>query len=257
MKQHSSLFLPISIVVAGLLIGIFIAGAIIYSNRTAAQSGVAGVETEASVTKEMERMASAANINRRNFNACLAGEESLARVDEDNAEASDQGTPYNVIYSDFATLSVAGALPLEIIDAIVVAIQEENQAALDEIADTINTSQENAGYPPSIVFSDFANYRAPNSDDHIRGSLDAPIILVEYSDFDCPFCARFHGTMKSVLSTHGESVAWIYRHRPIPQLMGHEFSPIKARASECIAELAENGNDAFWQFADNIFGVTS
>lgn len=89
-------------------------------------------------------------------------------------------------------------------------------------------------------------------DDHIRGNPNAPILVVEYSDFDCPFCKNFHETMTQVMAKYGASgqVAWIYRHFPLEQL--HPNAPRLAAASECVADLG--GNEAFWQFADLIFG---
>ena len=91
--------------------------------------------------------------------------------------------------------------------------------------------------------------------DHVRGNPDAPVKIVEYSDFECPFCKRFHDTMKQVLDEYGKDgqVAWVYRHFPLDQL-----HPVKARkeavATECAAELG--GNDAFWKYADRFFELT-
>ena len=88
--------------------------------------------------------------------------------------------------------------------------------------------------------------------DHILGNPNAPIMLVEYSDFDCPYCKQFHETLTRILSDYGAEgqVAWVYRHFPIPQL--HPNAPTLAEASECVADLG--GNDAFWTFADLVFG---
>lgn len=88
-------------------------------------------------------------------------------------------------------------------------------------------------------------------DDHIRGNPNAPIVFVEYSDYDCPFCKSFHETMKRIMEEYGESgqVAWVYRHFPIQQL--HPSAPKIAEASECVAELG--GNQAFWTFSDLVF----
>ena len=97
--------------------------------------------------------------------------------------------------------------------------------------------------------------RPVDETDHIKGSLDAPIKIVEYSDFECPFCKRFHDTMNEVVDKYAESgeVAWVFRQFPLEQL-----HPVKAQAvavaSECAAELG--GNDAFWQFTDGYFDVT-
>lgn len=94
-----------------------------------------------------------------------------------------------------------------------------------------------------------------SSKDHIRGNPNAPVKIVEYSDFECPFCKRFHETMKQVMDEYGKDgkVAWVYRHFPLDQL-----HPVKARkeavASECAAELG--GNDAFWKYIDRFFDLT-
>jgi protein-disulfide isomerase len=89
--------------------------------------------------------------------------------------------------------------------------------------------------------------------DHIRGNPEAPVTLIEYSDFECPFCKRFHVTVKKLVEESGGQVRWVYRHFPLEQL-----HPVKARrealASECAAELG--GNEAFWKFADRFYELT-
>ncbi len=94
-------------------------------------------------------------------------------------------------------------------------------------------------------------FRAVDETDHIRGNPNAPIMLVEYSDYDCPFCKQFHDTLTQVMKEYGESakVGWVYRHLPLEQL--HPNAPKIAMAAECVAEIA--GNDAFWRFTDRVF----
>ncbi len=90
---------------------------------------------------------------------------------------------------------------------------------------------------------------APVTDkDHIYGNPNAPIMIVEYSDFDCPFCKNFHESMQKIMETYGKDgkVAWVYRQFPLKQL--HPNAPKVAAASECVASLG--GNDAFWKFAN-------
>lgn len=93
--------------------------------------------------------------------------------------------------------------------------------------------------------------RPVDDDDHIRGNPNAPIVLVEYSDYDCPFCKQFHTTMNRIMAEYGPDgqVAWVYRHFPLEQL--HPNAAKVAEASECVAALA--GNDAFWTFSDLVF----
>ena len=90
-----------------------------------------------------------------------------------------------------------------------------------------------------------------DANDHITGNPNAPIVIVEYSDFDCPFCKNFHETMNKIIADYGAAgkVAWVYRHFPLEQL--HPNAAKIAEASECVAELA--GNEGFWKFADLVF----
>lgn len=97
--------------------------------------------------------------------------------------------------------------------------------------------------------------RPVTAEDHIKGNPDAPIKIVEYSDFECPFCKQLHNTMNEVMKKYGDSgeVAWVYRQFPLEQL-----HPVKAQAvavaSECANELA--GNEGFWKFTDRYFELT-
>ena len=93
-----------------------------------------------------------------------------------------------------------------------------------------------------------------SASDHIRGNPDAPVKIVEYSDTECPFCKRFHDTMKQVMDEYGKSgkVAWVYRQFPLTQL--HSKATKEAEATECANELG--GSDKFWAYIDRLFQVT-
>jgi protein-disulfide isomerase len=86
-------------------------------------------------------------------------------------------------------------------------------------------------------------------DDHILGSSDADVFLIEYSDYQCPFCTRFHATVKEVLANNDGRVSWVYRHFPLDSI--HPEARPAAEASECAAE--QGGDDAFWGFTDKVF----
>ncbi len=85
-------------------------------------------------------------------------------------------------------------------------------------------------------------------EDHIRGSLDAKVFLVEYSDNECPYCKTFHATMQQIKDEYKDDVAWVYRQFPLEQL--HPKAPAEAEATECVAQIA--GNDAFWKYLDEV-----
>lgn len=87
--------------------------------------------------------------------------------------------------------------------------------------------------------------------DHIIGNKDAEIVIVEYSDFECPYCSNFHKTMDQVMAEYkdGGKVAWVYRHFPLDQI--HPDARPASEASECVAELA--GKDSFWEYSKLLF----
>ena len=88
--------------------------------------------------------------------------------------------------------------------------------------------------------------------DHVRGNPNAVVTLIVYTDFECPFCKRFHGTPKALLDHYGDRVNWVIRNYPLPF---HDPAARKeALAAECVAQLA--GNDVYWKYADSLFANT-
>ncbi|MEO8567130.1 MAG: thioredoxin domain-containing protein [Betaproteobacteria bacterium] len=88
--------------------------------------------------------------------------------------------------------------------------------------------------------------------DHIRGKAAAEVSLIEYSDFECPFCKQFHGTPKALLDSYQGRVNWVIRNFPLPF---HDPAARKeALAAECVAQLG--GNEMYWKYADALFAST-
>jgi protein-disulfide isomerase len=82
-----------------------------------------------------------------------------------------------------------------------------------------------------------------------RGAKDAPIEMIEFSDFQCPYCQRAHATVERVLSTYGNQIRFVYRHYPVP---GHAAAKPAAEASECAKEQGK-----FWPYHDRLFANPS
>ncbi len=90
------------------------------------------------------------------------------------------------------------------------------------------------------------NLKEITKDDHIRGNKDAPIVLVEFSDFQCPFCSKVHPTLKRLFEEYNGQIAWVYKHLPLDSL--HPYARYAAEASECAAD-----QGMFWEYADELY----
>ncbi len=90
---------------------------------------------------------------------------------------------------------------------------------------------------------------AVNENDHKQGAQNPVVTLVEYSDYDCPFCNRVHPTLERIVEEYPNQVAWVYRHYPLDAL--HPTARTAAEVSECVAKYGSN--DKFWELTDEIF----
>lgn len=90
--------------------------------------------------------------------------------------------------------------------------------------------------------------------DHILGNPDAQLTFTLYTDMECPFCKRFHYTLKQMIEEYGKDgkVNLVFRHFPLDTL--HSKARKEAQATECAAQLG--GNEKFWQYVDKIFEIT-
>jgi NhaA family Na+:H+ antiporter len=82
--------------------------------------------------------------------------------------------------------------------------------------------------------------------DHIRGSADAPLTLVEYADFQCPFCSRATGVVDELRKRFGDDLRYVFRHLPLVDV--HREAVLAAEAAEAAA-----AQGAFWEMHDRLF----
>lgn len=92
-----------------------------------------------------------------------------------------------------------------------------------------------------------ANLKPPVSkEDHIQGSFQAPVILLEYGDFQCPHCGAAYPVVKEIQKHFGKQLALVFRHFPLSE--SHPFAKLAAVASE-----AANRQGKFWEMHDLIY----
>lgn len=165
------------------------------------------------------------------FTECLESNKYTSKVQADMSQGSVlgvQGTPATFVNGYL----VSGALPYSMFSQII-----------DDVL---------AGNEPTLPTSDGeeapltkVNMPSISSDDHVTGNENAPITLVQYSDFECPYCSRGNATVQQILTNYGDKVKLVYRHFP---LSFHQYSQIAAEASECAAEQGK-----FWELHDEMF----
>jgi Na+/H+ antiporter NhaA len=79
--------------------------------------------------------------------------------------------------------------------------------------------------------------------DHMRGSIEAPVTVVEYGDFECPYCGQAEPVVRELLRDFGEEVRYVWRHLPLNDV--HPHAQLAAEAAEAAAD-----QGAFWEMHD-------
>jgi protein-disulfide isomerase len=82
--------------------------------------------------------------------------------------------------------------------------------------------------------------------DHIRGPADAPVTLVEYGDYECPFCAAAYPIVKAIEAQAGDAIRFVFRHFPLTTM--HPHAELAAEAAEAAAAQGK-----FWAMHDALY----
>ena len=133
-------------------------------------------------------------------------------------------------------------------------LQKEIDIGIQRYIEKQRKAQRDARAKQARVASEKAKNvrRVSTQRDHIYGNPAAELSLIEYSDFECPYCKTFHKRVKPVVETYGGRVNWVYRHFPLN--IHNPGAQKQAEASECANELG--GNEAFWKYTDAIYART-
>src|ERR1700737_2474995 len=79
----------------------------------------------------------------------------------------------------------------------------------------------------------------------VRGRRDAPVVIVEFADYECPYCQRIHPELKKLFEEFGDEVAFAFKDFPLPN---HSRAPKAAEAARCAGEQGK-----FWEYQEFLF----
>lgn len=91
-----------------------------------------------------------------------------------------------------------------------------------------------------------ANLAAVTETDHVKGAEDAKVVVIEYGDFQCPYCGAVHPVIKEVLPKYEDKVKFVFRHFPITSI--HPNALVAHKAAE-----AAGKQDKFWEMHDKLY----
>jgi protein-disulfide isomerase len=192
------------------------------------------------------------------FKAGVSAHTWADKVDKDHAVAKAagvNGTPGFYING----VNVSGAQPFDKFKTVIDQELQKAQAKLaagtpkDKIYVTMTQENKKAAPPPKDDDEDEKEdtktvFKVPVGSSPILGNPNAQVTIVEFSDFQCPYCKRVEDTIKKIKDTYGDKVRFVWKHEPLP------FHPRAEPAAELSLEArAEKGDKGFWDAHDKLF----
>jgi protein-disulfide isomerase len=209
-----------------------------------------------------EKWAVAAGVDAAKFKAEIASKKGAKKVEEDQAvanKAGANGTPAFRING----AELSGAQPFDKFKEL---IDKELSKANAKIASGtpkdkiyVEMTKENFKAAPAKKGDDEEEgekedtktvFKVPVGNSPILGKKDAPVTVLVFSDFQCPYCKRVEPTMTKIRETYGDKVRMVWKHEPLP------FHPRAEPAAELAMEArAQKGDKGFWDAHDKLFEV--
>ena len=190
----------------------------------------------------LKKYAGELRLNTGKFNKCLDSGSKKAEIDKSISFGSSvgvQGAPGFFINGQF----LAGAFPFplfkEIIDKQIDGTASSDCTAYSTDLQKYCSDPKNLSFNPEAKEVDVKGLTAD-------GSKNAKVTIVEFSDFECPFCIRAYPTVKQILSTYKNDVKLFYKQFPLTQI--HPNAQKAAEASLCAADQGK-----FWEWHNKIF----
>ncbi len=145
---------------------------------------------------------------------------------------------------------IAGVAATAVLGLLIILPKAYGAASKTKTSATATASNTNTA--PTDPFVPAANVKAVSADDYIRGDKNAKLTMIEYSDLECPYCKKFHPTLKDqAMKDYAGKIRWVYRQFP---LSFHANAQKESEAVLCVGKLGDD--DKYWSFVDKIFERT-
>ena len=249
--DYHTLAMPIAIVIAGVLI----AGAVIYTNLSTTKTP--------SKYQAYLNIADTLKLNKKKLNACLEKFDD-SEIKGDLADAQKygaNGTPTFFVgkSTNTGTISgvrISGAQPYEVfVENIEGFLTNDDQRVLGAQSPVVNTPSE-TGQPDAVKPSiQDISMQISVDNDPVLGKADAPVTMVEFSDYECPFCKRhFQDAHKRLVENYVNTGKLKIVFRDLPLSFHDPKATEEAVVANCARE--QGGDDAYFKFHDAIFEAT-
>ncbi|MEJ7733645.1 MAG: thioredoxin domain-containing protein [Polyangiaceae bacterium] len=210
-------------------------------------------ENQKALTAEnFELWAGEAGVDKAKFKAAIEKNEYAAKIDKDMADgkaAGVTGTPASMINGVF----LSGAQPVDKFTAV---IDEQLKAAQAKVASGVKPDKvyaalaaENKGKNPPPKGRDGADaapkeddktvWKVPAGDSPVKGNPNALVTIIEFSEFQCPFCSKVIPTLDEVMKTYGDKVRVVFKSNPLP--FHNRANPASQLALEARAQKGDKG----------------
>ena len=213
-------------------------------------------QQDALAQDKVDSMARDLGLDMERFRADVSAPETQQRIQSEQSEAARlgaAGTPAFFING----VKLVGAQPLEQFKAVIDAqLRRANQALSSGVARkdlyehlTRDGLAAQAAPPPAAAEPEKPQARAVDpGDGPALGGKKPKVTIVEWSDFQCPFCSRVEPTLKQIRDTYKDDVRIVWRNEPLP------FHPNALPAAKAAMAAARQGSDKFWKMHDLMFG---
>lgn len=238
--SKSQLVLVGLLIIASFFIGkLYTQVQFLQGGKSAGSGAPAAAAKYASFDEAMGDVAKKAGIDGKKLVACMNSGEKKAKVDSELSEGTTLGVSGTPAFFINGRL-LGGAFPFESFKEII--DMEFKGTGSDDVTAYSKDLQDAAAQgafdpkPKNVTVGD----------SHFRGKGGSSVVIVEYSDFQCPYCARALPTVKQVLDEYGDKVMFSYKHFPLESI--HPRAHIAAQAAECAGDQGK-----FWEFHDALF----